>query len=125
MTRNGIEQPSLFTEERSTGDVAIIGIPAFETALSPTSAHETPNAIRNALARYSTYSSFHDVELSELKFSDLGDVSSPDHTNGEVKVANAIKDIRERFELLIALGGDNSITYSVANECGTQLPTLV
>lgn len=34
-------------------DLAILGVPAWRTSLSPTNAHETPAAIRAALARYS------------------------------------------------------------------------
>lgn len=34
------------------GDAAILGVPAFRTSLSPTGAHATPRAIREALRRY-------------------------------------------------------------------------
>jgi formiminoglutamase len=101
----------------STGvgrDIALLGVPAYETSLSPTSAHLTPDAIRTALARYSTYSSSHNVDLRDLDLCDLGDVDSPDGDAGEGRVASAVSDVRNNHKLLIALGGDNSITYSVA-----------
>lgn len=34
-------------------DLALIGVPTSRTSLSPTNAHETPAAIRDALRRYS------------------------------------------------------------------------
>ena len=45
-------------------ELAIIGVLASATALSPTSAHLTPAAIREALAKYSTYAGSIDTELS-------------------------------------------------------------
>ncbi|MBC7463579.1 MAG: agmatinase family protein [Actinobacteria bacterium] len=105
---------SLLYGSNEESDVAIIGIPAHETSLSKTSAHLTPNAIRNALARYSTYSSSHNVDLMDLAIKDLGDVDSPDHIDGEERVAKVVAKSRNTNSLLIALGGDNSITYSVA-----------
>lgn len=109
---------TLFAPDNSASgscDVALIGIPAHESSLSPTSAHQTPSAIRSALARYSTYSSARDIDLREITLCDLGDVLSPDHEAGEGKVARAVANVRNQNKLLIALGGDNSITYSVAN----------
>ena len=105
---------SLFSANVEPADIALLGVPAHEVSLSPTSADQTPSAIRRALARYSTYSSTHDVDLHELTFSDLGDVDSPDHEAGEQRVSVAVSEVLNKYKLLIALGGDNSITYSVA-----------
>jgi formiminoglutamase len=95
----------------SPTDLAVIGIPAHLTSISDTDAHHTPAAIRAALSRYSTYSWAHDVDLARVRAVDLGDVPDPDHAEGETRVAAALAGIDAR--LLIALGGDNSITYSV------------
>lgn len=105
---------ALFLGGAQASDVALIGIPAFSTSLSPTSAHLTPAAIREALARYSSYSATNDVDLRSLSITDLGDVESPDGEEGEKRVADAVANVRSDHKLLIALGGDNSITYSVA-----------
>ena len=98
----------------TTSELAIIGVPASATALSPTSAHLTPAAIREALAKYSTYAGSTDTELQETGITDLGDISSPDHADGEARVATAVTDLLKTHKILLALGGDNSITYSVA-----------
>jgi formiminoglutamase len=96
-------------------ELAIIGVPASATALSPTSAHLTPAAIRAALAKYSTYAGSSATELQTSGITDLGDISSPDHADGEARVATAVAGLLNTYKILLALGGDNSITYSVAN----------
>ena len=98
----------------SKTELAIIGVPASATALSPTTAHLTPAAIREALAKYSTYAGSIDTELSSSGITDLGDVLSPDHAEGEARVAQAVAGSLNTHKILVALGGDNSITYSVA-----------
>lgn len=105
---------TLFPTSGSGKDVALLGVPATKTALTPTSAHLTPDAIRAALARYSTYSISHDVDLRDSDLLDIGDVDSPDGDAGILRVATAVANIRNNHKLLIALGGDNSITFSVA-----------
>jgi formiminoglutamase len=98
----------------SKTELAIIGVPASATALSPTTAHLTPAAIREALAKYSTYAGSTDTELQTSGITDLGDVASPDHADGEARVAQAVCGLLDTHKILLALGGDNSITYSVA-----------
>lgn len=106
---------TIFSASAPGSDVAIVGVPAHETSLSPTSAHLTPAAIRKALARYSTFSMSHNVDLLDLDLSDLGDIDSPDGEDGEKRVAEIVANVRANHKLLIALGGDNSITYSLAH----------
>lgn len=97
-------------------DAAILGVPAFRTSLSPTGAHATPRAIREALRRYSpTVLGPPAVPLDEvLRVADAGDVDEPDGPAGEASVRAAVAALRERADLVVALGGDNSITYAVA-----------
>lgn len=94
-------------------DLTLLGVPAFKTSISQTNAHATPNAVREALLRYSTYSWSHDLDLQKLSFFDAGDVTDPDFADGEQRVAQSVTQ-NLNTELLIAVGGDNSITYSVA-----------
>ena len=105
-------------------DIALLGVPAHLTSLTPTNAHETPHAVRQALMRYSTYSASRDVDVSSLTTVDLGDVADPDGPEGEARVRDAVRRALG-CDLLIAVGGDNSITYSVTRgladdlgECG-------
>lgn len=103
-------------------DLALLGIPAFRTSLSPTGAHATPAAVREALLRYSTHA--HGLDLDALVVADLGDVDEPDGREGEERVRAAVADAAERARLVVALGGDNSVTYATAlGAWGPALPT--
>ena len=106
---------TLFSTSNSSADVALIGVPAHESSISKTSAHLTPAAIRDALARYSTFSTSADIDLAGNSFTDLGDVQSPDGTEGHARVKLAVKNLLSAHKLVVVLGGDNSITYSVAS----------
>lgn len=94
-------------------DLALLGVPASRTSISPTSAHATPGAVRDALLRYSTYSTAHDVDVAVLSAVDMGDVVDPDGPEGEARVATVLDGALDRHRLLVTVGGDNSITYSV------------
>jgi len=93
-------------------DFALIGIPAHATSITPTSAHTTPAAVRDALLRYSTYAASHDVDVATLSACDFGDIAEPDGELGEARVTARVAQIAASCELLVAIGGDNSITYS-------------
>lgn len=97
-----------------TVDLSVLGVPASRTSISATHAHLTPAAIREALARYSTYSWTHDTDVGELTVRDGGDVLDPDGEAGEQRVIERVSPLVASSKLLVALGGDNSITYSVA-----------
>ncbi len=99
-------------------DVALIGIPAWRTSLSPTGAYATPRAVREALARYSTYAD--GADLRALTATDLGDVHEPDGAPGQQRATLAVRAAAAR--LVVALGGDNSITVStMLGSCGPDL----
>lgn len=110
------------SEVSGTWDAAILGVPAFRTSLSPTGAHATPAAIRQALRRYSpTLMGPAPVDLNDvLRVVDAGDIDEPDGPAGEASVRAAVDALRAREALVIALGGDNSITYAVAQGVGAQ-----
>lgn len=98
--------------EQPSCDFGLLGIPAHATSITPTSAHTTPAAVRDALLRYSTYSAAHCVDVASLRAVDFGDVTEPDGPEGEARVAGAVARATGWCELLVAVGGDNSITYS-------------
>jgi formiminoglutamase len=107
----GADQPTL----------AVLGVPAHRTSISPTGAHQTPAAVRAALARYSTYAASHGVDIAQLGVRDAGDVDEPDGPEGEVRVQIAVEELAG-IPALIAIGGDNSITHSVMSaRFGTEL----
>ena len=105
---------TLFKPNLKHADIALLGFPVHKSSITPNSCHLAPKAIRGALARYSTYSASNDVDLRELKITDLGDVSGADSNNGKKVIAKKVNGLLDKYGLLIALGGDNSITYTVA-----------
>lgn len=108
-------------------DAVILGVPTWRTSLSPTGAHATPAAIREALPRYSaTLMGPPAVDLNEaLRIVDAGDVEEPDGDEGVARAASRVRELSAATRLVIALGGDNSLTYPVAMGAGaTGLITI-
>ena len=103
-------------------DAAIIGIPTWRTSLSPTGAHATPAAIRDALPRYSaTLMGPPVVDLDQaLRIVDAGDVHEPDGDEGVERAVATVRELAEQARLVIALGGDNSLTYPAARGAGAD-----
>lgn len=98
----------------SNPDLLVLGVPAHETSISPTNAHLTPAAVRAGLLRYSTFHITTGHDISDLNVYDAGDVDAPDHFEGELRVADKVHSLAlSNDQLLVAIGGDNSITYSV------------
>ena len=93
-------------------DLAVYGVCASQTSISKTGAHETPNAIRQALLRYSTFSWSQNIDLGELVARDFGNSEHPDSPEGEETTKRLAKQARENSQLAIALGGDNSVTFA-------------
>ena len=93
-------------------DLAVLGVPTHATSLSHTGAHATPNAIRRMLQRLSTWSPSRGLDLAAaLAPVDLGNVDDPDlGDEGPWRTSTAARGAVERATLLIALGGDNSLT---------------
>jgi formiminoglutamase len=107
-------------------DLALLGVPAFRTSLSPTAAHSTPAAIRDALRRYSpalvadrsreggTDRPPLPSDLGDLRMVEAGDVHDPDGDAGEARTRERVAEVLGRSDAIIALGGDNSATYATA-----------
>lgn len=99
-------------------DFGLLGVGTHLTSISATNAHRTPEAVRSALMRYSTWSASAEVDLREVAAVDLGDVDDPDGPEGELRTVAAVQSWGGR--LLVALGGDNSLTYPVARGSGAD-----
>src|SRR5688572_25512357 len=120
--------PALTELEPGTSvDLALLGVPAWRTSLSPTKAYATPAAIRAALERYSPAlmpdrrpavdrgigaEASGPVDLAALRFADLGDIDEPDGADGEARTMAAVSSALDRASTLVALGGDNSVTVA-------------
>jgi formiminoglutamase len=100
--------------EAANFDLALMGIPAHLTSISPTNAHTTPAAIRAALQRFSTYNWSIGQDVSSLSFADFGDVVEPDSLEGEARTSQLAGEVVAKSGLAIGLGGDNSVTFAMA-----------
>ncbi len=94
-------------------DITVVGVGAHLTSLTPTNADQTPDTIRQALFKYSTYSWEHDLDIASVSVRDFGNVADPDWAEGEARVFAAMDTLRGKQNLLVVLGGDNAATYSV------------
>ena len=84
-------------QDGTLADLILVGVPSAELSLSPSQAHLTPAAVREALRRYSFE--------TPLRIMDSGE------------------RLHVLTRLLVALGGDNSITVPVARaKWGTRTP---
>ncbi|BDZ37578.1 agmatinase family protein [Microbacterium suwonense] len=103
-------------------DAVLLGVPTWRTSISATGAHATPAAIRDALPRYSTtLMGPPAVDLNEvLRIADAGDVHEPDGDEGTERAVQRVRELAEEARLVIALGGDNSLTYPVARGAGAD-----
>lgn len=101
-------------------DAVLVGVPTYKTSLSATNANKTPEAVRAAMQRYSEHFAVEGGNSPEteavltdiLSIADAGDLNDPDEQEN-----SAIADLgRIAFDtdFLIALGGDNALTYPVA-----------
>lgn len=105
-------------------DLALLGVPAHRTSLSPTGAHATPAAVRAALRRFSPALVGVDGDLGSLTVVDHGDVPDPDGPEGEERTRARVAAALGGARALVALGGDNSVTVPTAlGAWGDDLPT--
>ena len=100
----------MLADDGQRADLSLLGVPANTTSISATGANATPDAIREALLRYSLQSSAGSLE--QLRAIDAGNIENPDH-NEAVTIAK-VAELRTRTDLVLALGGDNSVTYATA-----------
>lgn len=101
--------------------LTLLGIPTWRTSLSPTGARATPDAVRDALRRYSAFVPGLNVE--GLRFADAGNVLEPDGTEGEARAIAAMRASVARSTMTVAVGGDNALTVPAAlGAYGDDLP---
>ena len=95
-------------------DVTILGAPLSKSSISTSAASENPDAMRDAWKFFGTYNLDEDIDLTQLKAIDLGNVRQhvTDIAYSQQKIREAMAAIRSHHPhtLPITLGGDHSIT---------------
>jgi formiminoglutamase len=95
-------------------NVGLLGVSTYATSVSPRSSVSTPEAVRAALARYSTWSFADALDIAEhVAIVDYGDVEDPDGVGGSERVAHALAQWAPEVALRLILGGDNAATWHV------------
>ena len=116
---------SLLRAKTTTGrrNVGLLGISTYVKSVSPRSTTSTPNAVRVALERFSTWSYSDHVDLADVVgVVDYGDVLEPDGQGGYERVGAAVAMFDDQLELRIVLGGDNAATwYAMSTLAGADL----
>jgi formiminoglutamase len=93
-------------------NVGLLGVSTFATSVSPRSRTSTPEAVRRALERYSTWSFTDALDIAEhVALVDYGDVDDPDGVGGGERVAQAMERWAPEVALRLILGGDNAATW--------------
>jgi len=93
-------------------NVGLVGVSTYLTSVTTRSWKSTPEAVREALTKYSTWSEEAGVDLAEhVGLVDYGDVFDPDGESGTARVAAHLAQRDEGLDLLLVLGGDNAATY--------------
>lgn len=95
-------------------DVVLLGVPLSRSSISASAASENPDAMRRAWKYFTTYNLDHDVDLSELRVVDLGDVRQhvTDIAQCHRNIRQAMHAMRTRHPqaMPVMMGGDHSIT---------------
>jgi formiminoglutamase len=95
-------------------DAAILGVPLSRSSISASAASENPDALRRAWKYFTTYNLDYDVDLSELRVVDLGDVrqhvTDIARCHQNIREAMAQMRIHHPNVLPLVMGGDHSIT---------------
>jgi formiminoglutamase len=100
------------TPVQNRRNAGLVGVHTYSTSLSPRSATSTPDAIRAALAHYSTWSYGDSADLAnDVALVDYGNVDDPDGNGGHQRVADALDSFDAGLELSVVLGGDNAATW--------------
>jgi len=96
----------------SRRNVGLFGVSTFETSVTPRSSLSTPDAIRRALERYSSWLFSESIDLGDhVALVDYGNVLNPDAEGGSERVGEAFADTAPEVALRLILGGDNAATW--------------
>jgi formimidoylglutamase len=98
-------------QEHPDPDVLVVGVPSSKASLSPSRADLSPLAMRDRLARFSTFHGEWDVDFGEVAVNDYGNwpVSELDRDQMPILVEELASAL-PRVPLTLYLGGDNAIT---------------
>jgi len=113
--------------ENPLGTIGLLGVPLSKGSITHSRCDLAPSAIRSALQKFSTYDFNIPCDLRAVEVVDLGDLDVVDDfpEAAERKISGAVRTAMQRSDVIVALGGDNSVTRPVLlgitdslEECG-------
>jgi formiminoglutamase len=101
--------------------LAVLGAPVRLGSISGGRFDLAPDAIREALGRYSTWA--YEVDVRSIIAEDLGDLSLSESRPGEAfeALSTAVRTASSRHDAVAILGGDNSVTRPGVHGIGPAL----
>jgi formiminoglutamase len=105
------------------GSLAVLGVPISSGSITPGRCDLAPDAIRSTLARYSPFEFSGTHDLSDLRIVDLGnmDVARATIADAADPISSAVRNALQTAEVLVILGGDNSLTWPACRALGIPL----
>jgi len=104
---------------KQAGNIGVIGVPLSKSSISHSGAAFAPQAIRQALSFYSTYSIEAGIDLADITVTDYGDIvmHPTDIVESQRRIAETVEQVVALYpeSKWIALGGDHSITFPVVS----------
>lgn len=104
---------------KQAGNIGVIGVPLSKSSISHSGVAFAPQAIRQALSFYSTYSIEAGIDLADITVTDYGDVvmHPTDIVESQRRIAETVEQVVALYpeSKWIALGGDHSITFPVVS----------
>ncbi|MBP1995176.1 agmatinase family protein [Paenibacillus eucommiae] len=95
-------------------EVCLLGVPLSRSSISASAASENPNAIRSVWQSFAAYNIDYDVDLSDLRIADMGDVKMhvTDIPKCHHNIEQAMLEVLEKNNSItpLSIGGDHSIT---------------
>lgn len=113
-------------EESKNADAILFGVPLSRSSISASGASEFPEAFRRSWRSFSTYNLDEDIDLSEMRVLDAGDV--PMHVTDIPKChknilrASAVLHHHFTESVICAIGGDHSITAMLVKGMHQETP---
>jgi formimidoylglutamase len=101
--------------------MGVVGVPIRLGSLSGGRFDLAPDAIRGAMARYSTFAD--DIDVRTVAVEDAGDLAVADARPEEAlgEIAGAVGGRLDAYDAIVVLGGDNSITRPACRGLGPDL----
>ncbi|HVW78326.1 MAG TPA: agmatinase family protein [Alloacidobacterium sp.] len=90
----------------------VLGVPLTLGSITPSRCDLAPQAVRDALTRFSTWDVLHERDVRDLHVEDSGDLPLAQSTveDAQQPIESAVREAIAGAEAVVLLGGDNSIT---------------